>query len=378
MISKIFEETFKTKASVRVKSPGRINLIGEHTDYNDGFVLPAAIDRFANVAAGRRDDNIISLYAKEFNESFESAITAIHPIKDSWTNYVLGVVDQLVKRNLPVGGFNMVVSGDVPVGAGLSSSAAIECAVCMALNELFGLQLSRFEIVKICQVAEHTYPGVKCGIMDQFASVFGKKDHALKLDCRSLEYEEEPLVLEGFKIVLLNTNVKHSLSTTAYNTRRNECAEGVAAVGAHVPGVSSLRDVTAEMLDQYVADPLIRRRCRYVVDENERVQQAVVHLKNGNIQGLGELMLRSHDGLSREYEVSCPELDWLVESVRHNPLVLGARMMGGGFGGCTINIIRDGAITELVEYLAVNYEKDMGKKLTTYIAQTAEREVVKL
>jgi galactokinase len=378
MISKIFEETFHAKASVQVKSPGRINLIGEHTDYNEGFVLPAAIDRFGNVAAGKRDDNVISLYAQEFNEAFEVELSAIRPIKDSWTNYVLGVVDQLVKRQLPISGFNMVVSGDVPVGAGLSSSAAIECAVCVALNEVFNLRLPKLEIAKICLYAEHTYPGVNCGIMDQFASVFGKKDHALKLDCRSLEYEEEPLVLEGFKIVLLNTNVKHSLSDSAYNTRRNECAAGVTAVSAHVPGVTSLRDVTIEMLDKYVTDPLIYRRCRYVVEENERVLRAVQHLKSGNVQGLGEQMLRSHDGLSKEYEVSCPELDWLVESVRHNPLVLGARMMGGGFGGCTINIIRDGAITELIEYLAVNYEKEMGKKLTTYIAQTSEGEIIRL
>jgi galactokinase len=378
MISKIFEETFHAKASVQVKSPGRINLIGEHTDYNEGFVLPAAIDRFGNVAAGKRDDNVISLYAQEFNEAFEVELSAIRPIKDSWTNYVLGVVDQLVKRQLPISGFNMVVSGDVPVGAGLSSSAAIECAVCVALNEVFNLRLPKLEIAKICLYAEHTYPGVNCGIMDQFASVFGKKDHALKLDCRSLEYEEEPLVLEGFKIVLLNTNVKHSLSDSAYNTRRNECAAGVTAVSAHVPGVTSLRDVTIEMLDKYVTDPLIYRRCRYVVEENERVLRAVQHLKSGNVQGLGELMLRSHDGLSKEYEVSCPELDWLVESVRHNPLVLGARMMGGGFGGCTINIIRDGAITDLIEYLAVNYEKEMGKKLTTYIAQTSEGEIIRL
>lgn len=372
MIREIFKENFGYEATVEIKSPGRINVIGEHTDYNEGFVLPAAIDRYGHVAARKRDDDKILLHAKEFNEHFEVALKDICPVTGSWTNYILGVVDQLVKRGYPVSGFEMTVTGDVPVGAGLSSSAAIECAVCAALGVLFDLHLEKFDIVKISQTAEHTFPGVKCGIMDQFASVFGKKDHALKLDCRSLEYEEVPLQLEGYKIVLLNSNVKHSLASTAYNTRRQECAAGVAMVREHVPDVASLRDVTVDMLDKYVGDPVVYRRCRFVIEENERVHKAVANMKEGNILGLGEQMLGSHYGLSREYEVSCPELDWLVESVRHNPLVAGARMMGGGFGGCTINIIRDGAITELVEYLAINYEKEMGKKLTVYIARTSD------
>lgn len=365
-------DVFAEEASVEYKSPGRINVIGEHTDYNEGFVLPAAIDRFGHVAASKRDDDLVSLYAQEFDERYEIKLSDIHPIEHSWTNYVLGVVDQLVKQGHALTGFNMAITGDVPVGAGLSSSAAIECAVCAALNDLFNIKLDKFEIVKTSQLAEHTFPGVKCGIMDQFASVFGKKDHALRLDCRSLEYEEVPLQLEGFKIVLLNTNVKHSLASTAYNTRRQECAEGVAMVKKHIAEVQSLRDVTIEMLDQYVKDPLIYRRCRFVVEENERVHAAVRHMKSGNIQGLGEQMLRSHDGLSREYQVSCPELDWLVEAVRNNPLVAGARMMGGGFGGCTINIIREGAITELVDYLSAAYQTEMGKKLTVYISRTAD------
>lgn len=372
MIREIYKEVFGKEASVEVKSPGRINVIGEHTDYNEGFVLPAAIDRYGHVAAGANEDNHISLYAKEFDERFDVKLEDIQPIEGSWTNYILGVVDQLVKRGYKVGGFNLTVTGDVPVGAGLSSSAAIECAVCAALNELFQLQLSKFDIVKISQIAEHTFPGVKCGIMDQFASVFGKKDHALKLDCRTLEYEEVPLQLEGYKIVLLNTNVKHSLASTAYNTRRMECARGVEAIQQHVDGVTSLRDVTMDMLDKYVKEPLIYTRCKFIIEENARVHKAIEQMKSGNIQGLGEQMLRSHDGLSKEYEVSCAELDWLVEAVRDNPLVAGGRMMGGGFGGCTINIIREGAITELVEYLGANYEKEMGKKLTAYVAKTSD------
>ena len=262
MIRKIFTEQFNEEPTVEVKSPGRINVIGEHTDYNEGFVLPAAIDKYGHVAISKRNDDIISLYAIEFKERFETKIADIKPIEGKWTNYVLGVVDQLIKRNISISGFNLVVTGDVPVGAGLSSSAAIECAVLYALDQLFGLHLSKFEIAKISQIAEHTFPGVQCGIMDQFASVFGKKDHALKLDCRSLEYEEVPLKLEGYHIVLLNTNVKYSLASTAYNERRQQCASGVEMVKQHVKGVISLRDVTVDMLDQYVNDPLIYKSSR--------------------------------------------------------------------------------------------------------------------
>jgi galactokinase len=372
MIRKIFEEQFGSVPSVEVMSPGRINVIGEHTDYNEGFVLPAAIDKYGHVAASKSGSDKISLYAIEFSERFDTRISDIKPIEGKWTNYVLGVVDQLMKRNYQIEGFNLVVTGDVPVGAGLSSSAAIECSVCYALDQLFNLRLSKFDIVKISQIAEHTFPGVQCGIMDQFASVFGKKDHALKLDCRSLEYEEVPLVLEGYHIVLLNTNVKHSLASTAYNERREQCAAGVGMIKAHVPNVISLRDVTIQMLDQYVKDPLIYKRCRFIVEENNRVHLAVENMKSGNISGLGAAMFKSHEGLQHEYEVSCKELDWLVDAVRGNPIVAGARMMGGGFGGCTINIIKDGGAQALVNDLSVRYEREMGKKLTHYEARTAD------
>jgi len=370
MIKDLFHELYHGEPLL-VRSPGRINLIGEHTDYNEGFVLPAAIDKYVNVAVSKRPDDLVSMYAMQFGEKMEVRVTDIKPIPDSWTNYILGVVDQLIKRGHAIGGFNMVVDGNVPTGAGLSSSAAIECAACYALKELFNIELTKFDIALISQKAEHTYPGVQCGIMDQFASVFGQKDKALKLDCRTLEYVEVPLHLQGYKIVLMNTNVKHSLASTAYNKRREECAEGVALVQKHIYGVSSLRDVTVDMLEKYVQDPLILQRCRYVVEENARVNLAVQQLQRGNITGLGAQMYRSHTGLSQEYEVSCKELDYLVDAVKNNPLVAGARMMGGGFGGCTINIIREEAIDELVHYLSENYQKDMGKPLTAYIAVTS-------
>lgn len=372
MLKDKFKSIFGSEPSAEVISPGRINVIGEHTDYNEGFVLPAAIDKHGHVAVAKRNDDIISLFAVEFDEKFETRIADIKPIEGKWTNYVLGVVDQLIKKEYKIGGFNLIVSGDVPVGAGLSSSAAIECAVCYALDQLFDLKLSKFEIAKLSQLAEHTFPGVQCGIMDQFASVFGKKDHALKLDCRSLEYEEVPLVLEGYHIVLLNTNVKHSLASTAYNERRQQCAAGVRMVKEHVHDVLSLRDVTVAMLDQYVTDPLIYKRCRFVIEENERVHAAVEQMKAGNIEGLGELMFLSHEGLQKDYEVSCAELDWLVNAVKDNPVVAGARMMGGGFGGCTINIIKEGKIDLLLDILSIDYKKVMGKELTHYLAETAD------
>lgn len=370
MNRKTYIERFGKNPDIEVKSPGRINIIGEHTDYNDGFVLPAAIDKYAYVSVGKRDDDTISLYATEFSSAFETTIADIAPRPGQWTNYILGVVDEMVKRNLKIGGFNLVLSADIPVGAGLSSSAAIECAAGYALDQLFGLRLSKFDIARIGQLAEH-FAGLQCGIMDEFASCFGKKDHALKLDCRSLEYEEVPLSLAGYKILLLNTNVSHSLASSEYNTRKEECDAGVEMVKKHHSDVLNLRDVTVDMLDEYVKDPLVYKRCRFVIEENNRVHQSVEYMKKGDIKGLGQQMLRSHKGLSKEYEVSCAELDWLVDAVKDNEAVAGSRMMGGGFGGCTINIVKEEAIEKLVDGLKARYEEKFGKKLSVYEANTS-------
>ncbi|HVF82037.1 MAG TPA: galactokinase [Flavisolibacter sp.] len=355
-------------------SPGRVNIIGEHTDYNNGFVLPAAVDKGIYVGVSKRADDKIVLYSEEFNEAHESSVSTVAPSDKHWPNYILGVVDQLNKRGLAINGFNLNLDGDVPVGAGLSSSAAVECAVTFALNELYSLQIPKIAIPEIGQKTEHHFAGAMVGIMDPFASVFGKKDHVIKLDCQSLEYEYVPLKIEGYKIVLLNTNVKHSLASSEYNTRRKECEAGVAMIAKAGHDVSSLRQVTMEMLRQYVqpVDALIYKRCKYVVEENERLLSACEHLKDGDIEDLGTKMYGSHEGLSREYEVSCPELDFLVDAVRGNPGVLGARMMGGGFGGCTINLIKEEAIDELVDVLSKIYKQAMDKELTAYIAQTAD------
>lgn len=367
-----YQELFQAQPLL-VRSPGRVNIIGEHTDYNEGFVLPAAIDKAVYVAVDKRTDDQIILHSIDFKDKFEGRVTDVQRTEKHWANYILGVAAQMLKRGHKIGGFNLVIDGDVPLGAGLSSSAAVECATAFALNELFGLGISRKELTSIAQKAEHEFAGVMCGIMDQFASMFGKKDHVIKLDCRTLDYEYEPLKMEGYKILLLNTNVKHSLASSEYNTRRQQCEEGVALVQKHHPEVKSLRDVTPEMLEQYVkGHEETYRRCKYVVEENIRLLEGCEDLKRGDIKALGQKMFRTHDGLSKEYNVSCPELDFLVDAVRNNPNVLGARMMGGGFGGCTINLVKEEAIDGLVAYLSKAYSQEMGKELTPYIAQTED------
>ncbi|MFZ1370189.1 MAG: galactokinase [Ferruginibacter sp.] len=370
MIKKIttdFTERFGVQPLV-FRSPGRINLLGEHTDYNEGFVLPAAIDKNIYVAISKRADDEIHLFAVDFNESFNTGIGTIKPVAVQWPNYILGVVDQLQKQGLPIQGFNLVIDGDIPIGAGLSSSAAVECAVIFALNEIFNLGLSRMQMVPLAQKAEHVFAGVKCGIMDQFASMFGKKDHAIKLDCRSLHYEYVPLKLDGYRIVLFNSNVKHNLASSEYNTRRKQCEEGVAIIAQNNPAIKSLRDVNMNMLTDHVApvDPLIFKRCKYVIRENERLHAACDHLKQGNIKALGEKMYQTHHGLQYDYEVSCPELDFLVDFVKKFPEVAGARMIGGGFGGCTINLVKEEAIETLVSGISEAYGSTMNIPLSTY------------
>ena len=369
-ISRIFLEKFSNHPLI-VRSPGRVNIIGEHTDYNEGFVLPAAIDKSIYIAVSKRDDDCIHLFAANFNEAFETSLPEIKA-SGNWHTYILGIVDQLAKRGYVISGFNLVIDGDVPAGAGLSSSAAVECATVFALNELFELAIDKMEMVKIAQMAEHCFAGVKCGIMDMFASMFGKKDNAIKLDCRSLAHEYIPLHLEGYKLVLFNTNVKHSLASSEYNTRRQQCETGVAIIQQHYEHIKNLRDVDMMMLDEYVKakDELVYRRCKYVVEEIERLNGACNDLKNGNLLSLGKKIFATHEGLSKEYEVSCKELDFLVDAVKGNLNVLGARMMGGGFGGCSINIIKEENIEQLTVTLAAAYKTKMGMELTAYIVQT--------
>lgn len=356
-----------------VRSPGRINLIGEHTDYNRGFVLPAAIDKAVYVAVSKRSDDEIHLYSLNFQERAEFKLHDLQPQR-GWPTYILGVVDQLRQGAHTITGFNLVLAGDIPVGAGLSSSAAVECATAFALNQLFALGISRMEMVRMAQRAEHRFAGVQCGIMDMFASMMGKKDQVIKLDCRTLEYAYEPLKLDQYSLVLFNTNVKHELASSAYNERRQQCEQGVAWIQEYHPEVQSLRDVTVNMLSEWVfpRDPLIYQRCRFVVEENLRLLSVCDDLERGDLKELGKKMFATHQGLSKSYEVSCAQLDFLVDAVRGEPGVLGARMMGGGFGGCTINLIEHAQIESITQRLANAYHDAMKLELTAYTVNTAD------
>ena len=366
-LTALFVEKFATQPTV-FHSPGRINILGEHTDYNEGFVLPAAINKNIYVAISKRTDNEVHLFAADFNESFTTNIENIKPASIQWPNYILGVVDQLQKNGQAVKGFNLVIDGDIPIGAGLSSSAAVECAVIFALNEIFQFGLTRLQMVPLAQKAEHVFAGVNCGIMDQFASMFGKKNNAIKLDCRSLHYEYVPIKMDGYKIILLNTNVKHNLAASTYNERRQQCEAGVSIIAQNHPAITSLRDVNMAMLKDYVkaVDPLIYKRCKYVVQENERLLGACEDLRKGDIKALGQKMYQTHNGLRYDYDVSCKELDFLVDYVKAIPDVAGARMVGGGFGGCTINLVKEDAVEKLIADISCAYTQAMGLPLTRY------------
>jgi len=368
-----FKELYQEEPLV-VTSPGRINIIGEHTDYNDGFVLPAAIDKAIYVAVSKRSDDNIVLYAEDYKERHEVKLAAIAISEKHWPNYILGVVDQYLKRGATLGGFNLYIDGDVPLGAGLSSSAAVECAVTLALSELFDLQVERLDIPQIAQKAEHTYAGVMCGIMDQFASAFGKEKNVIKLDCRTLGFAYVPLDLKGYEVVLLNTNVKHSLASTAYNTRREQCEQASAWVQEKYPEVKNLRDVTIAMLDELVKDKDadIYAKASFVVRENERVEKSCDALRSGDVVQLGQYIFQSHEGLSKVYEVSCPELDYLVDYVKQFPEVIGARMMGGGFGGCTINIVKEGVLPSILPTLEKEYKEKFDKELSVIQVRIAD------
>ena len=386
-----FFNHFNQHPSLVVKSPGRINLIGEHIDYNHGFVLPAAIDKYIEVAIAKRTDGAIHMVALDLGETIIVPMHNLQPHATAWVNYIIGVVDQVFtiynannnlngtennlvsKRDNLAAGFDICIQGNIPLGAGLSSSAAVECAVLFAINELYQLSLSKMQMALMAQSAEHKFAGVHCGLMDMFASLHGQKNKAILLDCASLAYTYYPIELKDYSIVLFDTQIKHALASSEYNTRRVECEQGLKIIQEKYPTVKTFRDISMEQVEACMASNTslnttkIYQRCKYVVEEIKRVQLAVQDLAKGDMQAFGKKMFETHEGLSKLYEVSCSELDFLVEAVSNNENVLGARMMGGGFGGCTINIIKTTAVEEITKALTARYTQVMHKELAMYI-----------
>lgn len=357
--------------SIIVKAPGRINLIGEHTDYNNGFVLPAAIQKAAIISISKRSDDQIHLTAVDIpDELIIESVANLCIQEKQWANYVIGVIVQFIKRQKFPTGFNLAITSDVPIGAGLSSSAAIECAIAFGLNELFQFEIDKMELALMAQKAEHEFARVECGIMDQFASLYGKKDQVVFLDCQSMEYTYFPLDLKDYQIVLFDTGVKHALATSEYNTRKKQCEQAVQLIRSKYSSINTLRDATIEMLNECIdknKNPIAFKRAKYVIEEIERTKAACDDLKMYQLTAFGKKMFETHDGLSKLYEVSCPELDFLVAFVQNNDMVLGARMMGGGFGGCTINIIKSSEVATIIKEITEAYQKSTGKQLQHYL-----------
>lgn len=340
IIAQKFQEQFKKKPSLFI-APGRINLIGEHIDYNEGFVMPAAIDKHFVFAAAPSGNEKCNIYAHDYEEGVSFSILDLHP-GEAWINYLMGVLDGFRRKDLLKGGVDCVFGGNIPSGAGMSSSAALCCGFGFALNEIFSTGLDRKALAQIAQYAEHEFAGVNCGIMDQYASLYGEKNSALLLDCRNLTHEVLSFHFSSHSLLLVDTKVRHALGSTAYNDRRDACEQGVKVIQKKHPLVNSLRDVTRTMLyetqDQLGEDIFIK--CLFAVAEIGRAQKAGELLKRNDWKGFGELMYEAHWGLSQAYEVSCEELDYLVMLAEEDKdMVPGSRMMGGGFGGCTINLI---------------------------------------
>jgi len=360
-----FRRKFGEAPAIVVRAPGRINLIGEHTDYNEGFVLPAAIDRAVWFAVSPRNDQGLHFQALDLREAFQGDLKNLEKSSLGWPNYLLGCFSELLRDGHQTGGVNVVFGGDIPSGAGLSSSAAIESGMLFALNELYHLGLSRLSLARLAQRSENNFVGMNCGIMDMFASLMGHEGCALKLDCRSLQHEYIPLHVQDTAILLCDTGVKHQLVDSAYNTRRQECEEGVRLLQLIYPTVHSLRDVDMNMLqsEKNHLRAVVFQRCKYVVEENERVESACKVLKENGLPAIGSLLYASHEGLKNEYQVSCPELDFLVDHTPHSLGFFGARMVGGGFGGCTINLLKKDAVEGFQTYIALKYREKWGHDL---------------
>ncbi|XMO86390.1 galactokinase [Algibacter sp. AS12] len=364
-----FLKEFKT-APLLIFSPGRINIIGEHTDYNDGFVFPAAVNKGIAAAIEKSDTGQSTAIALDLDSTIEFNLDTLKPSKEgSWENYVFGVVAEIQNRNKTIGNFNIVFKGNIPGGAGMSSSAALENSVVFGLNELFQLGLSKEDMILISQKAEHNYVGVKCGIMDQYASMFGKKDHALHLDCRTIKSKPYKIDFKDHQLMLINTNVKHSLSDSAYNDRRSAC-EAISEL-LNIKALRDAKEADLETVKDKVS-PENYQKALYVIQENNRTIKAAKAIENNDLETLGALIYQSHEGLSSQYKVSCDELDYLVAQAKQNKHVLGARMMGGGFGGCTINLVAKNEAEAFAETASKAYKKQFDKDCSVYFIELSD------
>ena len=373
-VNQVFIDSFNSEPTI-FRSPGRVNLIGEHTDYNGGFVLPAAIDKATYLAIAPSNSSSGKWISIDMDESVEINFDSIKPLQtNTWANYILGVIEQFQNRGLQVKPFNCVLAGDIPIGSGMSSSAALESAVGFAINEMNQFGFDKKELAKIVQQAENEFIGVKCGIMDMFASIHGKENNVIRLDCETLEYQYFPLNLGEYKIVLFDSGVKHNLVESEYNLRRQQCEEGLTFFRKHFDeSVKNLSSVPLAWLQSSKSqlDEIVYRRCQYVIEENLRIHDACLDLQEGRLKEFGINMTATHEGLRNLYEVSCSELDYLVDFLWHEPAVLGSRVMGGGFGGCTINLIKAEAIEEIFEKLSVSYLEKTGIILKMYSVVTS-------
>lgn len=364
-----FRATYGSNPEIIVAAPGRVNLIGEHTDYNEGFVLPAAIDRHVVLAASSRKDRTVQMNALDFEERTEFSLDNLQrQAQIKWGNYQRGVAWALQSEGFALTGLNAVLTSDVPIGSGLSSSAAIELATCAAFQTLSHLQLDGVRRALICQKAENEFVGVRCGIMDQYIISLGQRNHALLIDCRDFHYTLVPLAPDA-SLVICDTKKRRGLVDSEYNNRRSECEQGAVFFG-----VRALRDVTPAMFAGREAqlDQTVRRRCRHIINENQRVLDAVQALQAGDLVRFGGLMKESHVSLRDDYQVSCRELDTMVEIAWRQPGVLGARMTGAGFGGCTVNLVQNGYIAAFLQQVAREYQDATGLQPDIYVCTAEE------
>ncbi len=382
-MKKAFTELYGEGEMRVFASPGRVNLIGEHIDYCGGYVMPAALTMKTTLIARKRNDDIIRLKTTDLDFMVETRVSEMHNLKGKlkWGDYQIGVMLELMKDGYDICGCDLLYDDTVPHGGGLSSSAAIEVstAICFATfsNEKNGIdkKLDMIEMALISQRAEHNFIGVKCGIMDQFASAMGKADHAVYLNCATLEYEHIPLKLSDSSIVLTNTNVKHSLGSSKYNERRAECEEGLNALKTVLPDITQLADVTIEQFEEYkdiIKNEITRKRIKHVVYECNRVRKSAEAMKNNDIALFGQYMNESHDSLQHDYEVTCPELDYVVETGRKIEGVLGIRMTGAGFGGCTVAIVKNNVVEDYIQKIGMLFEGRFGHKASFYVTGTGD------